>query len=260
MRRKLSFLLITPLMSGLAASIGFAAQSSQGEGPAYAWHDSSLTAMGGKKGWEKTRYLRFRWNVYRAGKLVSDRRHYWDRYDGDYRLETKTRDGDSLLALFNVNNGEGQVWVDGKPAEGARNDSLVERAYAMFINDSYWLLMPYKWRDPGVNLEYLGQETHDDGTWHVVHLSFENVGLTPGDQYWAYISDEPPHLMKKWQYHLQNRENKGPVIRWENWQRFGDMMIATERNAIGEDFRIEFAEVQASRRVPRGTFKPPGVR
>lgn len=230
--------------------------------PAYAWHDSVMTAMGGEDAWERTRYLTFRWNVYRGGELVSDRKHHWDRYRGDYRLETTMRGSPeeperSLTVLFNVNTREGQAFVGGQPADEALNDSLVERAYGMFINDSYWLLMPYKWSDPGVNLEHVGAESDEDGGWQVFHLSFEEVGLTPGDQYWVYVSADPPHLVGKWRYHLQSMEERGPFIYWRNWQRFGGIMLATLREGEGDDFRIEFTDIEASRRTPDGVFEPP---
>lgn len=230
---------------------------------AYAWHDSVMAAMGGEKAWNRARYLTFRWNVIREGEVVSQRVHHWDRWGGKYRLETEiggseTMGSDaSLVALFDVETGEGQAWLDGRLYSDQMGAALVERAYSMFINDTYWLLMPYKWRDPGVNVEYLGQETDEDGTFHVVHLSFDQVGLTPGDQYWVYIPDELPHLVRKWQYHLQDQEEKGPVIYWRNWQDFGPIKLATLREPGDGGFQIEFTEIEVSRDVPEGVFEPP---
>ncbi len=244
------------LLVAVVVSVG-CSRSPEAEGPAYAWHDSVLAAMGGQDAWEETRYISFRWNVVREGQVISDRLHHWDRWNGRYRLET-TVDGDSLLALLDVESRDGRVWLAGQEVTGARADSLVERAYAMFINDSYWLLMPYKWRDPGVNLEYLGEETHDDGTWQVLHLSFGDVGLTPGDQYWAYVDDRAPHLMRKWQYHLQGQDSKGVVFHWENWQETdAGIRIATERVPAEGNVRIRFPEVATSRDVPDELFEPP---
>ncbi len=224
--------------------------------PAYAWHDSVMAELGGARGWQRARYLKFRWNVYRGEKLVSDRLHQWDRYEGTYRLMTKLPEGE-LQALFDVNTREGSVWMDGEPQAGATADSLIERAYAMYINDSYWLLMPYKWRDPGVRLEHLGPLTDEDGRWNVFHLSFDSVGLTPGDQYWVYVTADPPYQVGKWQYHLQGRDSEGPIIRWKNWQQFGPIKLATERESLNGDFKIVFNDVDVARRVPRGAFAPP---
>src|SRR5438876_620493 len=63
-------------------------------------------------------------------------------------------------------------------------------AHGAWINDSYWFLMPYKLRDPGVTLKYDG-EVKDSTTAAVydrLALSFENVGMTPGDRYWVYVN------------------------------------------------------------------------
>jgi len=251
----------------LVASVaGCAGESSREAGnPAYAWHDSVMAAMGGERAWERTRYLKFRWNVYRDGMLVSDRTHHWDRYDGDYRLEMMVGGGGAhgaehpVTVLFNVNTREGEAFMGDERVADAMADSLVERAYAMFINDSYWLLMPYKWRDPGVELEYLGPETDEDGDWQVFHLAFEGVGLTPGDQYWVYVSDAAPHLVRKWRYHLESMDDRGPFIYWRDWQRFDDIMLATSRESATGGFRIEFTDIEASRRVPDGIFQPPAA-
>ena len=251
------------------ASLAFAAVACGGDtgqttsNPAYAWHDSVMAALGGEDAWERTRYLKFRWNVYRDGALVSDRVHHWDRYDGDYRLDLMVGGGGAhgaehpVTVLFDVDTREGRAFMGGEPMDAAMADSLVERAYGMFINDSYWLLMPYKWRDPGVNLEHVGAESDDDGDWQVFHLSFDSVGLTPGDQYWVYVSDDPPHLVGKWRYHLQSMDEVGPFIYWRDWQEFGDIMLATQREPASPGFRIEFTEIEASRSVPEGVFEPP---
>ncbi len=52
--------------------------------------DQVMEALGGRKNWDKTRYLK--WNFF--GK----RRHTWDRYTGNYRLEAG-----NLLVLMNLN-------------------------------------------------------------------------------------------------------------------------------------------------------------
>jgi len=251
------------LASFALAAIGCAAP--EPEGTALAWHDSVMTAMGGRKAWEKTRYLQFRWNVIRDGRVVSERMHYWDRWDGSYRLETTFQTGtgpqhgggQNLVVYFNVNSQQGQAFIGGIPFGGALGDSLVKRAHAWFINDSFWLLMPYKWRDPGVNPEYLGHETNEYGDWEVVHLSFDDVGLTPGDQYWVYIDAGVPRLVRMWQYHLQGRENKGLFIRWQNWQRFGDILLATERESVDGSLKIEFTDIRAERTTDPSVFTPP---
>ncbi|RPH54864.1 hypothetical protein EHM82_06250, partial [bacterium] len=106
-----------------------------------------MDALGGKQAWDDTRFLRF--------TFVGRRTHWWDKQTGRHRLEGQTQDGKKFVVLENVNTKEGMAWIDGQKAEGDQAKELVERAYAAWINDTYWLLMPYKLQDPGVNLSYV---------------------------------------------------------------------------------------------------------
>ncbi len=63
--------------------------------------------------------------------------------------------------------------------------------------------------------------------------------------------------MGKWRYHLESMEEKGPFIYWRDWRRFGDIMLATSREAEGGGFRIEFTEIEVSEDLPSGIFEPP---
>ena len=85
--------------------------------------------------------------------------------------------------------GVGRSWLDGEELEGSDVKKALDRAYGRFINDTYWLLMPAKMQDPGVNLASEGEAAKDGKTYDVVRLTFgEGVGLTPQDTYWAYVS------------------------------------------------------------------------
>ena len=98
---------------------------------------------------------------------------------GRYRLEDKTKAGKPRVTLFNVNTQQGAVFVDGKKLEGAAAAAGVKDAYATWINDMYWLSMPWKWMDMGVNLKYAGEKALGGKSYQMVDLSFSHVGLTP---------------------------------------------------------------------------------
>jgi len=108
----------------------------------------------------------------RDSQRVSDWRHDWDRYSGDYRLEGKNDKGEELLLYFNLNSRQGQAFKNGKLVGGKELNALLERGYGRFINDTYWLLMPYKLRDPGVMLTFDGEEIIDQQRFEVVKLTF----------------------------------------------------------------------------------------
>lgn len=179
-------------------------------------------AMGGER-FDDARVLRFTWWVERDGERVGEWKHSWDRWTGAYRLEGTERDtGAPVLALFDVDTREGRVWVGDRALEGDELATWLERAYGRFINDTYWLLMPWKWLDPGVN-RTLKDTAEVDGTLcDVVELTFGDVGLTSGDRYLGYV-DRSTRRMIRWSYVLQEEDGtpgsaEPSVWNWEGWR------------------------------------------
>ncbi|MCU1277835.1 MAG: hypothetical protein JWM53_1381, partial [bacterium] len=139
-------------------------------------------ALGGDDGWNHARYLRFDWIVEREGKRVVARSHYWDRFTGRYRVDGVDKEGPYSI-YFNVNTKAGDAWVGGKKlTDTAQAKKWVNDGYEAFINDSYWLLAPFKVFDGGVTLTDGGQDKGPKGeACDVIKLSFAGVGLTPKD-------------------------------------------------------------------------------
>jgi hypothetical protein len=193
-----------------------------------------MQAMGGEDAWNDAHFVRYDFIVSSGGKTRVNRSHLWDKWAGRYRFET-TRDGKSQVVLFNVNDQQGDAYVDGEKIDGGAKAEAIKGAYAAFINDMYWLAMPWKWLDPGVTLRYLGPSDHGGKVCEVVELSFNNVGLTPGDRYRAYVSPET-HLMTRWEYTLQGG-NKG-VWSWEYKTHNGVMLASNHTNAEGASINM----------------------
>ena len=122
-----------------------------------------IASLGGEAAWDKARQLRFDFAVEREGKRAAEFRHLWDRYTGDYRLHGTDKSGAPYVVYFNVNSREGTALVNGRPVEGEEKKKLLETAYGRFINDTYWLLAPWKVFDPGVVREYAGEKTGPEG-------------------------------------------------------------------------------------------------
>jgi len=116
-----------------------------------------MQAMGGEKPWYAAHFVRFDFDVNMGGEQVEGRSHLWDKVTGRYRLEEKTKAGKSKVTLFNVNDRQGAVYLDGRKLEGAPAAKALKDAYGAHINDMYWLAMPWKWMDPGANLKYMGR-------------------------------------------------------------------------------------------------------
>lgn len=212
-----------------------------------------LGTLGGQQAWSSAHYLRFTF----AGR----RRHYWDKWTGRHRLEGQTPQGQTFVVLSNVNTKEGQAFLDGQPAPANLAKEMLDGAYAAWVNDTYWLLMPYKLQDPGVNLGYQGTETIDGQNYDVLTLSFQGVGLTPGDRYWVYVNKQT-NLVDRWGYVLQNQpaDSQPTQWLWQGWAPAGPLLLAPKRTQVGgEGTVIEFTDLGVLDSLPDTVFTSPEV-
>ncbi|MFQ5709559.1 MAG: DUF6503 family protein [bacterium] len=207
--------------------------------------DAMFDAMGGPEAWQKARYLSYHWILEKDGHVLRDFRHDWDRNTNQYRVEGTSRKGAHFVVLFNTQTKEGKAYVEGVEVPSDSLTKWIDQAYGRFINDSYWLLMPYKLKDPGVVLNYDGEKEIDGSLYDVVKVTFENVGLTPKDTYWAFI-DKKTRLMKKWEYVLQGQQPPATSAWWKDWQTFGGIKLAMGREFDDRPFRIYFKEIKVS--------------
>lgn len=216
-----------------------------------------IASLGGEKGWEKARQFRFDFVVDREGKTVARFSHVWDRYTGDYRVSGTDKTGAPFTVYFNVNTKEGQAFVNGKPAEGEARDALLKSAYGRFINDSYWLLAPWKIFDPGVHLAYDGEKPCPEagGTCDVLKLSFDNVGLTPKDVYWLWITKDG-RKMVAWQYLLNGATDEPTMAYWKDWRSMGGVSLSMEKPVVGKQAMIRFENVSVSPTRDDALYKP----
>jgi len=208
--------------------------------------DQVMEAMGGREAWDETRYLT--WNFF------GRRRHVWDKQTGDIRVEGVDRDsGESYLILMNLHTGDGRAWSDG--VEITDPDARAERldaGEAAWINDSYWVFMPYKLKDTGVTLLHLGEHEMLDGRpAEVLELTFEGVGRTPENRYHVYVASDSG-LVEQWDYY-EDAEDEEPSfqIPWHGWTRHGSILLSADR---GENDHTDLAVLED---VPRSVFESP---
>jgi len=223
-----------------AALTGALAQ--EGSDPkAIALAEKTVEAMGGEEAYDNTRYI--------AWKFFGRRFHVWDKWTGNVRIE----DGKGAVILMNVNTKEGKVWQDGEPIEDpdALNEWL-DRGYKMWINDSYWVVMPYKLQDPGVTLKYAREDQTEDGRpVDVVTLTFDGVGVTPQNKYEVYI-DKESGLVNYWRF-FAKAEDAEPAMStpWNDWKRHGAILLSEDRGQYKHSDLAVYAE------LPEAVFASP---
>ena len=169
--------------------------------------------VGGLAAWESLPGLEWEWVVVRDSSELVRTRHVWDKRGDRVRTEWAGGEDSAFVAVFDpVTFSEdaptGQVALNGAALSGeAATERLVE-AHGRFVNDGYWLLAPLKVLDEGV----IRDVDRRDGFVRLA-LSFEGVGLTPGDRYWVDV--EPVSgAMTGWAYILEG-DTSGVERRWQ---------------------------------------------
>ena len=158
--------------------------------------------VGGKSTYENTRYVQFTWEAVRDGKSMVTRTHTWDRFTGTVVYEMVDGLGYSSTVIYDINNRRGSALVQGRHLQDTPTRVAIAKAYRNFINDTYWLLVPVKLEDPGVFVTLVGDSLVGEETTNVLNVAFDpSAGLTPGDQYWLYVTDTG--RIVKWRYLLE---------------------------------------------------------
>lgn len=202
--------------------------------------DEVMEAMGGRKNWDNTRYLV--WDFFGNRKL------YWDKHTGDVRIEFLKEDLDIIM---NIHTMEGSVSKENQ--ELTNPDSIrvyLDQGKGIWINDSYWLVMPFKLKDSGVTLKYLREDTLRGGIpAQVLQLTFDQVGNTPENKYEIYV-DPADHLVKQWAYFRNADQDSANFIRpWDNYKTYGSILLSADRSDNGGPGNVLVPES-----LPEGTF------
>ena len=203
--------------------------------------DEVMQAMGGRQAWDETRCIS--WNFFGRRTLL------WDKQAGLCRIEFQNR---SLKIIVNTHDGTGKVLLDG--VEQTHPDSLrkyLDMGKKVWINDSYWLLMPFKLKDSGVTLKYAGNGKTEKGEEaDVLQLTFSGVGVTPENRYNIWV-DKKSRLVTQWTYYEKAADPEPKIITpWENYRPHGKILLAESRGERGA-----MTPIQVSDTAPAGTFE-----
>lgn len=220
------------------AAEGFDAQNSDKKAIEIA--DEVMKAMGGRKNWNETRFIS--WNFFGRRQL------HWDKQTGDVRIDFNNG---KFKALLNVYNKEGAA-LTGKVMKDSvavtQPDSLqkyLKRGKSIWINDMYWLCMPFKLKDSGVTLKYAREDTIKGGKKaDVLTLTFKEVGDTPQNKYEVYV-DQESKLVAKWAYFkMAAQDSANFTTPWQNYQKYGNLMLSDDRG------RAKLSAIKVLDKVP----------
>ena len=142
---------------------------------------------------------------------------------------------------MNIHSMEGKVKIDNTiQTEPDSLKKLLINGKSMWINDAYWLVMPFKLKDSGVTLKMLEPATTEDGRpADVLELTFTNVGDTPNNKYWALV-DKETKLISQWSF-FSSSDDPEPrfTMPWTDYEKQGNLMLSGNRG------RMKLTEIAA---------------
>ncbi|HEX2899338.1 MAG TPA: hypothetical protein VHS96_06430 [Bacteroidia bacterium] len=170
------------------------------EGPeAEALADKMLAAVN-KPAWDSLGVLEF--TYFKGGHHI-----LWDKTRNLVQVEWSDN-----RALVDPSNMKGIAWEDGERLTGEKETKVVEKGITWFWNDSFWLMAPFKARDPGTIRKVV---TNDDGTRSLL-VTYGGGGRTPGDSYLWHL--DASGLPIAWQFWVKVLPIGGVRLGWGDWQ------------------------------------------
>jgi len=216
---------------GNPAADGFNEAGSDAKAIAIA--DEVMEANGGREAWDNTRYIC--WSFFGRDDLV------WDKWNGNVRIDT----GNGMTLLTNINDETGRAFMGDREITDADTlSNMMQRAKSIWINHSYWLVMPYKLKDSGVTLKFVGEEATQDGRMaDKLNLTFEGVGRTPQNMYYVWV-DKETRLVSQWAfYRSASDEEPGFINPWVEYKKHGNIMLSASRGQRGMEDIMVFDEL-----------------
>lgn len=166
-----------------------------------------------EEGWAATRAVTWTY----GGRF----NHLWDVERHFVRVR---RDG--FEALVNLNTIEGVATQDGQALSGAALEEAVQRGYAAWANDSFWLNAMNKAFDPGTSRSLVSTPEGD-----ALMISYASGGVTPGDSYlWHFDENGRP---KSWQMWVSIIPIGGLSASWSGWEQLATGAWVSTQHEIG---------------------------
>ena len=206
---------------------------------------------GGHAAWQKVDNIVF--------TFWGGRRVLWDKKNGMVRIEpfgkvTRVDPKGSMANVMLYDIGKDKGWIGGK------SDKITTKvARGTWVNDTYWLLFALKILDPGTKLRimaidegWMGEKKPDPGVSRL-HLSFDNVGETPRNEYVVWIEQKTGKITR-WDYY-QTTMKKPLSWHFEGYKKVGPLLLSLKRAAIHKRGVLELSDVAINVQIPASTWK-----
>ncbi|PPK86482.1 hypothetical protein CLV84_3411 [Neolewinella xylanilytica] len=205
--------------------------------------DSVVKYHGGRKAYDDVRFLQ--WNFFGARRLT------WDKEEDRVRIDVPN---DSMIYLLDFSDDDLTGAVSKNGMEMTEPDSIdlyLQDAYSMWINDSYWLVQPFKLKDSGVTLKYAGEgeDPQKNRPSDILELTFTEVGDTPGNKYRLYV-DKENYRINTWQF-FRTADDAEPAIStpFDGYQDYAGVMLSGDRGG-----RFQLQDISVTNDMDESVF------
>ncbi|NMH88561.1 hypothetical protein [Flavivirga algicola] len=125
-------------------------------------------------------------------------------------------------------------------------DSTKTKLDGNFINDKYWLLVPFQliW-DEGLSISEPVKEIAPISKTEMnkITLTYSSEGgYTPGDAYDIFYGND--FLIKEWIFRKGNTNEPSMITTFENYQDFGGIKIALDHKKAGTNWNLNFTNIK----------------
>ncbi|MEO1053174.1 MAG: hypothetical protein AAFX87_21255 [Bacteroidota bacterium] len=194
----------------IVVAIGFIAHESKPEGTkgpeAEALADKMLKALN-VEAYEQINRLEW---TFRGG-------HHYVWYKQENKVDVSWGD---FEVTFYPETMDGEAAKGGVKLTGQEKDDAIQKAWAFFANDSFWLVAPFKVKDPGTERSIVKTDQGD-----ALLVTYMSGGVTPGDSYlWILDENYRPRAWKMW---VNIIPIGGLEFEWKDWQPYNGAYFST---------------------------------
>lgn len=249
-------------IAALVALTGTVAMACAGEpaGPAdeliYGW----IEAAGGLDAWRQVENLRYTvttvWFDSTGTETRRRPRFVWlKKHPERARIERDETEGHYVQA----HDGRGTAWatLDGEVLPP--DHKAVQEALYVGRDVMYWIGLPYKLRDPGVNLAYIPPDSIGMAG---VKVTFgEDIGEHPGDRYFYYFEEGSPFPVEL--HYIEQGRTYEDInrTRWSDYREAGPITYVGTRTWYNENDlptkRLIITDVMINPGLPDSLFVSP---
>lgn len=127
-------------------------------------------------------------------------------------------------------------------------DSLSLKTDRAFINDKFWLLIPFQlvW-DSGTTISQAIKKTAPISNieMNMITLLYSSEGgYTPGDAYDIYFDEN--YIIKEWAFRKGNKPEAGLKNTFENYQNYNGFKIASDHKKAKGDWNLKLTNISVT--------------